>query len=108
MVSRDATALLRQKCAEMNQSRVAKEIGVSSTTVSQILSGNYGADPSQVLQLVVETYGSLTVECPVIGGAIPLAECRVERDSTDRANHQRVLFFRTCPSCPQNPKGGKP
>ena len=103
MVKQDSVALLRQKCGEKSQARVAKEIGVSSTTVCQILSGTYGGDPSRVLQLVVETYGSLTVKCPVMGGELPLSECRIERNSTDRANHQRVLFFRTCPSCEHNP-----
>ena len=107
MTTIDALGLLRQKCTELNQARVARELGVSSGTVSQILSGTYGADPGNVLQRAIEVYGGLTVECPVLGD-LPLYECSIERKATDRANHRRVLLFRTCPTCRHNPRKEEP
>lgn len=102
MTKPDAMQLLREKCAELGQAKVARLLGISAPAISQIISGKYGASPDAILTRVVEVFGGLSVDCPVLGD-IPLARCADERRNEFPAtNHQDVELRRACPDCRYN------
>lgn len=97
----DAMKLLVEKVAEHGQADVARKLGVSAAAVSQILSGKYNAAPDAILGRVIEVFGGLSVECPVLGG-IPLSQCAEERKKPFAAtSHQRVALWKACQTCPR-------
>lgn len=105
MTSTDRMALLRDKCADLGQAEVARRIGRSGSTISQILSGKYCGDPAAVLQLIDETFGGSTVECPVLG-EITLNRCANQRKKPFAAtNPVRIALYAACKECEHN--GGK-
>lgn len=105
MSEEDALELLRAKCDELGQSRVAKAIGKSAATINSLYHGKYGASPDGVLAKVVEIYGSVTLLCPFLGHEISLRECTENRTRPfgGATNSYLVRFFRACRGC-----GGKP
>ncbi|MDY0212583.1 MAG: helix-turn-helix transcriptional regulator [Desulfuromonadaceae bacterium] len=102
MTSPDLHNLLRQRVDATSQAHVAREIGYSSATISQILSGKYGGDSSLVMARVEEVYGATTVQCPVLG-EIPLKKCASHsRREFAATNPLRVSLHRACRTCPHN------
>lgn len=99
MTKPDAMQLLKEKVAELGQAEVARRLDKSDSAISQILSGKYKAAPDEILKRVVEIFGGLSVECPVIGD-IPLAKCALERKKPFAAtSHQRVALWKACQHC---------
>lgn len=106
MTHPDAMKLLTEKVAEIGQAEAARQLGVSAAAISQVRSGKYQAAPDEILKRVIEVFGGLSVDCPVLG-EIPLSQCASERKKPFTvANSQRVQLSKTCPKCPHN--GGKP
>ena len=102
MTTIDAMKLLKDKVAELGQAEVARRLGKSDSAISQILSGKYNAAPDEILKRVVEIFGGLSVECPILGD-IPLAKCAQERKKPFAAtSHQRVALWKACQNCPNN------
>ncbi|WP_035056264.1 hypothetical protein [Desulfuromonas sp. TF] len=107
MTQADLLTLLRKKVAEFNdergqggQSRVAAELGYSSGAISQVLSGKYQGDVSNILAKVEEVYGGQFVDCPGLGLEIPLGKCAEWRRKPFAAtNPQRVRMFKACKKC---------
>jgi len=108
MTQNDALQLLRDKVAEYGQggqARASVELGYSPGAISSVLQGKYKGNLDNVLNRVIEVYGGLSVNCPVLGG-IPLSQCSEEKKKPFRsANEQAVRLFLACRKCPQN--GGK-
>lgn len=99
MTKPDAMSLLKEKVSELGQAEVARRLGKSDSAISQILSGKYQASPDEILKRVVEIFGGLSVECPVLG-EIPLAKCADERKKPFAAtSHQRVALWKACQTC---------
>ena len=93
---RDAVA------AQKSQSKVAKMLGYSSATISQVLSGNYQGALDKVLARVEEVFGTRIVICPVLG-EIGLTRCVSERRTPfSNANPLRVQLYRACMRCGNN------
>ncbi len=85
-----------------SQARVAKMLGYSSATISQILSGKYQGELDNFLTKVEEIFGTRDVACPV-SGTIPLNECvRERRTPFSTSNPRRVQMYRACLKCPFN------
>jgi len=96
-------ALLLAEVGRTNQTQAASRIGVSVSTVNQILKGTYWADLARMKQRIEEELSEAEVTCPVLG-VIPQRRCKAERERPFAAtNPLRVRLFRTCPSCPCNP-----
>lgn len=107
MTKPDAMQLLNQKVAELGQAEVARRLGKSAAAISQIMSGKYQAAPDEILKRVVEVFGGIAVDCPVLG-ELPLSRCADERKQPFAAtSHQRVALWKACQTCPQNNKGGR-
>lgn len=95
----DAMKLLNEKVAELGQAEVARRLEVSAAAISQLLSGKYQAAPDNILKRVIEIFGGLSVECPVLG-TIPLSRCAQERKKPFAAvNHQAVALWKACQTC---------
>ena len=102
MTMPDAMKLLTEKVNEIGQAEVARRLGKSAAAISQILSGKYAAAPDEILKRVIEVFGGLAVDCPVLG-EIPLSQCSSERKKPFAAtSHQRVALYRACQTCPHN------
>ncbi|MEL7169479.1 MAG: helix-turn-helix transcriptional regulator [Bacteroidota bacterium] len=96
-------ATLARVVEETSQGRVAKALGYSRSTVSQILSGTYRADVAAVRQAVLDTFGTAAVACPTLG-EITQALCAATRNLPFAAtNPQRVRQWRACRVCALNP-----
>jgi DNA-binding transcriptional regulator YdaS (Cro superfamily) len=75
----NAIDLLRQRVEAQGQGVIARELGISKTAVSQILSGKYQADPGHILARVLNIYGSGDeLTCPHKGVKITPAECAAQ------------------------------
>lgn len=95
----DAMKLLNEKVAELGQAEVARRLEVSAAAISQMMSGKYQAAPDNILKRVIEIFGGLSVECPVLG-TIPLSRCAQERKKPFAAvNHQAVALWKACQTC---------
>ena len=93
---RDAVA------AQKSQSKVAKMLGYSTATVSQVLGGSYQGALDNFLTRVEEVYGTRIVNCPVLGEII-LTRCVTERRTPfSAANPLRVQLYRACRRCANN------
>ena len=85
-----------------SQTKVARMLGYSPATVSQILSGNYQGSLDKVLAKVEEVFGTRTVCCPVLG-EVRIGRCMNERRSPfSAANPMKVRLYRSCPECENN------
>lgn len=61
-----------QAVEEKGAAQVARELGVSTTTISLVKSGQYGASTKNIEQKVINIYGSTgLVECPALGNIEP-------------------------------------
>jgi predicted transcriptional regulator len=91
---------LRTAVKESSQSQVARELNLSSATISQVLSGKYAADTKRIEQLVRGRYMHEEVFCPVAGMDITRQQCAEFQCRPFAAtNHLRVRFYQMCPSC---------
>ena len=107
MTNGDLMKLLADKIAETSQAHVARMLDISSSALSQLMSGTYKAAPDAILERVREIYGGISVECPVLG-EIPLSKCAAERKKPFAAtSHQRVALWKACQKCDRN-GGHKP
>ena len=85
-----------------SQTKVAKLLGYSAATISQVLGGSYQGGLDNFLAKVEEVFGSTTVQCP-IRGKILLGKCVKERRQPfTMSNPVSVQTYRTCKKCPFN------
>lgn len=95
--------ILQQAVAGSSQAEVARQLGYSPATVSQVLAGNYPGRTERIATRIVEVYGEkygcATVDCPVLG-VISVARCISEsKKEFSTANPQSVELWDTCPDC---------
>jgi len=92
--------VLREACEATSQIKVAAELGVSSTMISQDLSGKYAANPKNLEARVRGALMSETIECPVLG-VVSKHQCQEEQRSPFAiTNPLRVRLFAACKTCP--------
>jgi hypothetical protein len=104
MTKPDAITLLRQKCDETSQADVARALGYNASTINMVLKGTYPGSTDNVLQRVIEVYGGISVNCPILGD-IPLARCAEERKKPFAAtSQQRIELYRACKTCERSKK----
>lgn len=107
MTRPDRLALLERVIDEKNdhrgvggQAKVAREMGVSDSLISQIRSGSYNkGNIDDFLQLLAEKYSRETVNCPLLG-EITIGKCAEKRNRPFAAtNPTRVALSRACKVC---------
>ncbi|MDA8123495.1 MAG: LacI family transcriptional regulator [Deltaproteobacteria bacterium] len=90
--------LLALAVTERGSARVAKEIGLSRTTVHMALKGTYNADTKNIEQKVLEAYGKTV--CPFLGRVLDGPECRAYRERPVPMSHyQEIQHWQTCQKC---------
>lgn len=94
---------MAEQCAASSQSQVARKMGRSAATISQILRRKYPAPLGGIEQVYRGVFENLVVECPALG-TVPANECRDWQLKAVRfvnVNSLRVRMFRACNSCPR-------
>lgn len=92
---------LREACAVQGQKPVARIIGYSTTTISQVLSGTYKGETKRIQTAVEGALMGAVVECPVIG-EIPRQRCIEHQRRKGRVvatNPMRVQLAQACRTC---------
>jgi len=98
--------LARAVSGEGSQAAVARALGYSAATISQVLSGCYGGNTrkfeTKVVEVYGEKYGNETVPCPLLG-VIPRGRCiRESKKEFSTASPLAVELWDTCPDCEFN------
>ncbi|EJK2116150.1 helix-turn-helix transcriptional regulator [Vibrio navarrensis] len=86
-----------------SQNKVAKELGISTSKLSQTLRGVYPGSVEDIRIKVEGMYLTRTVTCPVKGD-IPIHECADNQQRPfSSSNRERVRLFKACRSgCPHS------
>ena len=88
---------------------VARKIDKSPATVSQVKNGKYAGNPARIVELIMANFTDDTIICPIMG-EIPISDCLDARKRVDMpyipSSGQTTALYKTCPSCPNNPKTG--
>lgn len=97
---------LAEEVKRSSQARAARRLQISSSTVSQLLKGNY---PSNIQHMVNRIEGELlhkTVKCPVLG-EISTRQCQREQDRPFApTNPHRIAVYKACRGgCPHSKHG---
>ncbi|NVK28794.1 MAG: hypothetical protein HWE14_12155 [Flavobacteriia bacterium] len=94
--------LLADAVAQSSRATVARQIGVSRSAVSTLLSNRYPSKTTnKIEQKVVDALGR--VNCPTLGD-ITSAKChRTRIRPFMNTNNQTIAQFRACANCPNNP-----
>jgi hypothetical protein len=92
---------LKAEAERTSQAQVARRLGISASTVNQVLNGVYKADTGRVETLVRGELMNETVACPVLGDLSKRRCLDVQAQPFADTNPQRVQLYRACRhSCP--------
>ncbi|MDC5753830.1 hypothetical protein OPW41_18170 [Vibrio europaeus] len=84
---------------EQSQNKVAAELGISTSKLSQTLRGIYPGSTEDIQLKVESIYMSKTVFCPALKREISLAECDGNQNRPfSSANRERVKLYKACRS----------
>lgn len=103
MTNDDRLELLREAVSlHGSQAKVARMLGYSAATISQVLAGQYKGLLDGFLTRVEEVFGKTEVDCPILG-TITYPQCvENRRKPFSSANPHRVRMFQACWSCSNN------
>ena len=94
---------LRSACERHTQAKVARRLGYSAATISQVLAGSYRGNVRAVEAAVRGAFLDEKVRCPVLD-EIPRDQCmQHQRRPFMPTNAMRVRLYRACRSgCPHS------
>lgn len=96
----DWLTLLRDEVGRTSQRSAAARVGVSATTVCQVLKGSYTASPARIAARVEEVLGR--VECPHTGESLEAGECARRRGRPMPTHSPEAMrAWRACRGCEQ-------
>lgn len=96
--------ILRRQVDAKGASVVAREMGISPSTVSLVLSGKYGASTARIERLVMQIYGDGEgINCPELGRITPL-KCvetweRAGKIGSRAGNPRTIRLYKACLKC---------
>jgi DNA-binding transcriptional regulator YdaS (Cro superfamily) len=98
-------AVLKTACLDTSQAAVARQLGVSASTINQVLKGIYKGNLTRLQTLIEGRLMNQTVACP-IAGDIPKHKC-LEHQARDvrmaTVNPLYSRLYRACRSgCPHS------
>jgi hypothetical protein len=95
--------ILKDQVKRKGQAAVARELGYTASTVSQIINGKYPADTARVGERVMAIYGNRgLVNCPQLGEITPLAcldNHRLAGDHPRTGDPDTMRLYRACRNC---------
>ena len=89
---------LKTACADTSQAAVARRLGVSPSTINQVLKGVYKGNVSRIQTLIEGCYLQHTVPCP-IAGDIPKQKCLEHQTRDPRMATVNPLYSRLYRAC---------
>lgn len=92
--------ILRKACAESSQSAVGKRLGLTGSTISQVLAGKYCASTDAVEERVRGVLMNKTVDCPQLGELSAKVCLDWQAKPFAATNPLRVRMFKSCKTCP--------
>jgi hypothetical protein len=94
---------LKRQVDATSLNAVSKAMGVSKTTISQLVNGKYGADTAKMQLLVESVYMGHTVNCPVLG-EIPKHKCMAHQNTKHVGSQPNAIrLWKACRSdCPNS------
>lgn len=99
----DWVRLLAVDADRVGQRQAGKRIGRSGGLVSRVIRNSYGAELTEIEQLVKAALGGGHVECPELG-TIPQKSCLASRRrKAAPVNAIQRRLTEACPICPLNP-----
>ncbi|WP_111747644.1 XRE family transcriptional regulator [Salinisphaera orenii] len=98
----DWLAALRAEANRTSQARSGQRLGLSGSTVNQVLKGTYNGDLSRVQGLVEGELMAATVDCPVLGELARNRCLEYQRRPLAATNPTRVALYHACQTCPNN------
>ena len=96
--------ILDEQAREKGNATVARELGVSPTTICLVRGGKYQAATSNIEKKVMGIYGaSGMVDCPVLGVILP-DRCatnweRANKIGMKAGNPRTIKLYKTCLKC---------
>lgn len=96
--------ILRQQVSTKGQAAVARELGVSPTTISQVIGGKYPASTENIEKKIMRIYGSGSgIDCPTLGEITP-QRCvdtweKAKRIGVGAGNPATMRLYKTCRKC---------
>ncbi|MBY6223592.1 helix-turn-helix domain-containing protein [Ferrimonas balearica] len=95
--------VLAEQAKQHGQKAVADKLGLSRTTISQVINRKYPGDLARVQALVEGAYMDKAVACPVLG-CLPLNECLIHQaNKRTTGSPIRIKLYRACRSgCPNS------
>jgi len=96
--------MLRQQVDRRGASAVARELGISPSTVSLVVSGKYPASTAKIEQRITNLYGDRgMVACPVLGEIEP-GQCvtfweRARKIGVRCGNPATIRLYKSCCKC---------
>jgi len=95
--------ILQKQIKEKGLEQVAKELGISKTTVYLVLQGKYKGSVKNIEEKVKKIYGSNGIQCPVLGEISP-AQCaeiyrQAEFVGKYVSNPEKLILYRECRRC---------
>ncbi|CAA0111514.1 Uncharacterised protein [BD1-7 clade bacterium] len=98
-------AVLRKQCEKRGQGKVATDLKISKTMISQALNKKYPGDLGKLEQRVRGAYLGDTVNCPILGELETNKCLNHQRQSFTAVNPIRVQLYRACNcTCPHSQK----
>lgn len=103
----EAIALLATRLAELGGSRakLALDLDVSRSAISQALDGKYPGDTKKLRARIIEKYAD-QILCPALQRAMAPAECKAARErplAVCTASRSSVQHWQACQCCTHNP-----
>lgn len=100
----DWVIVLAEACNAQSQAAIAKRIGYSSSTVSQVLSNKYGmGDIAKFEQVVRGALMAETVACPIVGDMTRDVCLNWQARPFSTTNSNAVRMYQACRSgCPHS------
>jgi hypothetical protein len=103
MLSDICQQLLQRHVEMKGRKRVLEELGISSATLSQVLSDKYGASTDAVEARIINIYGhGGKVQCPILGPIDP-GRCAVNHKRAQcrriAGNPRTIRLYLACRKC---------
>ena len=96
---------LERQCRASTQAAVARALGISASTVNQVIKRSYAADTRNIEQLVRGRFMKETVLCPVLG-VLRRDDCvRHQARKLTTGNRIKIRLHEACLKC-ANAQGG--
>lgn len=100
-MSEDWLALLRARVAEIGVNPTARELGISRTSVSMLITERYPTDTRRMAARILDRY--TRHECPYDGALLHADACARYAGKMPTSSPAALRRWRTCQTCEFNP-----